>query len=282
MPTSPAYTPSPLHALIFLGVLVTLFFLAIGCATVVVLRLVQLRKRGQLIFNQVHPLAFGPGKTIALAGIFVLLAVMVAYGQSWEWARAWLSYVPLLCLIVAVWAAAASPQGLVEQYGLNKVAVWKLPFMAIVIVGASLVIIYPANMLTAALLWMLDYPLDMQGPVRKFFDIDTPGELYFLLVFAILIAPLAEEILFRGLLHPLLKARIGLWAAIFFSALVFALIHFHLPATPALFLLAVIMSLAYEFTGSLAISIFIHMFFNATTVGLVLLMRYLQMAPPPV
>ena len=79
----------------------------------------------------------------------------------------------------------------------------------------------------------------------------------------IVVAPLGEEILFRGVLYPWIKRigypRLALWI----TALVFAAIHFNLAAFVPLVFLAVVLVALYEYTGNLLASIMTHMLFNA-------------------
>lgn len=79
----------------------------------------------------------------------------------------------------------------------------------------------------------------------------------------IVIAPLGEEILFRGVLYPWIKRigypRLALWV----TALVFAAIHFNLAAFVPLVLLAVVLVWLYEYTGNLLACIMTHSIFNA-------------------
>jgi uncharacterized protein len=84
---------------------------------------------------------------------------------------------------------------------------------------------------------------------------------------AIVAAPLTEELVFRGCVHGALRARFGRAAAIFASAVVFAVIHGHAASLPGLFLLAVCLSLLYEASGSLWVPVIAHAAFNA--VGIV-------------
>jgi uncharacterized protein len=82
-------------------------------------------------------------------------------------------------------------------------------------------------------------------------------------VVTIAIAPLGEEILFRGILYPWIKQmgypRIALWL----TALVFAAIHVNLATFVPLVFLAIVLVALYECTGNLLASIMTHMLFNA-------------------
>lgn len=85
----------------------------------------------------------------------------------------------------------------------------------------------------------------------------------------VLLAPLGEELLFRGILYVWIKQagfpRLALWG----TALLFALIHFNLVIFAPLLALALILAALYEWTGNLLAPIAAHSAFNA--LGFVLL-----------
>lgn len=83
---------------------------------------------------------------------------------------------------------------------------------------------------------------------------------------AIFVAPLLEELLFRGILFPFLAKRAGTLNAALCTSIVFTMLHFHLPSAATLYLLSLVLCFAYWRTGSLWTSIGIHMIFNAITV----------------
>lgn len=104
-----------------------------------------------------------------------------------------------------------------------------------------------------------------QDVVVLFQDMEY-GFLYFYLGgLAILVAPVSEELLFRGLLLPLLARRLGVGAAVVGSSLVFALVHFHVPSLVPLFVFSVALSLAYIHTRSILTPIVMHGLFNAVS-----------------
>ncbi len=84
---------------------------------------------------------------------------------------------------------------------------------------------------------------------------------------AVVVAPIAEEAFFRGLLQTwLVNTLQNRWVAVIAAALVFAAMHASQPqAIPALVLLAVIMGYAYERSGALLPAILIHAVFNLKT-----------------
>jgi membrane protease YdiL (CAAX protease family) len=88
-----------------------------------------------------------------------------------------------------------------------------------------------------------------------------------IVVTAILILPVAEEMIFRGFLQTLLRSYIlRPWRAVILTSLVFIVFHKDPQHWPALFMLSLAMGYAYEKTGSLFRPIFIHSMFNALSV----------------
>lgn len=87
-----------------------------------------------------------------------------------------------------------------------------------------------------------------------------------LILTALIVAPIAEELIFRGYIFGVLRRYTGRWWAMAISALVFAAIHAHIPSLAGLFALAVALTLVYEGVGSLWASILMHSLFNGITV----------------
>ena len=86
-----------------------------------------------------------------------------------------------------------------------------------------------------------------------------------LLIIAVL-APIAEELLFRGILLPaLVRTQLGFWGAAVVSTLAWTLLHFtySIAGMMLVFLLGMIFSWLYARTGSLRVPIFAHMANNA-------------------
>ncbi|MGB0774210.1 MAG: lysostaphin resistance A-like protein [Akkermansiaceae bacterium] len=105
-----------------------------------------------------------------------------------------------------------------------------------------------------------------QEIVRIFQEADAVIIRVLLGFMAIIVAPLAEEIVFRGYFYPIIKRCGGATLAIILTSLMFAAVHTNVPALLPLFFLAVLFALAYEITGTLWAPILIHAAFNATTI----------------
>ena len=113
-------------------------------------------------------------------------------------------------------------------------------------------------------------------------------------VVAVVIAPVLEEMMFRGLIQTVIRsilesrnstlpsfcssrpvpAQSGIrnraWLSILISSGLFSMVHGNVPHWPALFVLGVCLGYAYEKSGSLFRPIFIHAFFNAVSIMFVL------------
>lgn len=79
----------------------------------------------------------------------------------------------------------------------------------------------------------------------------------------ILLAPVAEEILFRGVLYPTARQYGFPRAALWGSSILFAVIHFNIAAFTSLLLLALLLVWLYEKTDNLLAPITAHVAFNA-------------------
>ncbi len=84
---------------------------------------------------------------------------------------------------------------------------------------------------------------------------------------ASVLAPLAEELFYRGLLQTMLRKWVSAWAAILITSAIFVAAHVGLHNTwPSLLFLSVVLGYSYERTGRLTSPILIHSLFNATSV----------------
>jgi membrane protease YdiL (CAAX protease family) len=97
-----------------------------------------------------------------------------------------------------------------------------------------------------------------------------------LMAIAVILAPVAEEIVFRGGLFRYFRTRIPRWWAIGLTSFLFGSLHVSwdsslvgLPSFAPMVVLAVIFCLAYERTGSLGTVVVAHALFNSYTFVLV-------------
>lgn len=95
---------------------------------------------------------------------------------------------------------------------------------------------------------------------------------------AIVVAPIAEELFFRGMVFPALAKRVGLWAGIVLSALIFGIVHLNqaedflggVLLLARLVPLGMLFAWLYHWRGTLVIPIIVHSVFNAASIALLL------------
>jgi len=98
-----------------------------------------------------------------------------------------------------------------------------------------------------------------------------PHVRWLLVITAVIVAPLAEEIMFRGSLQQAFCLITGRpWAAVALTSLIFGLLHPYSWMIPPLFLLSMCLGYIYQRTGNLWATIAIHAAFNGLSVGVLL------------
>jgi membrane protease YdiL (CAAX protease family) len=204
--------------------------------------------------------------SIALAGFFLLTAA-ASFGR--ETAQIDLRaiesslalYFGIVIFVIGFLVMRNVP--LVEAFGLNPARRPRLlGFSAL-----TLVLAFPAIYAAQWAAYTILGPETTPQPIVTFL-MENPGwhERLTVAAIAILAAPLTEELVFRGCLYGVVRQRLGRFAAILGTSVVFALIHAHAATIPALFVLAVALALLYEATGSLWAPILAHSTFNALNV----------------
>ena len=119
----------------------------------------------------------------------------------------------------------------------------------------------------------------VQESVKLLRTTEDPAVLGLMGFAAVVVAPLCEELLFRGYLYPVAKKFTGPWLAACSSGLFFAAAHGNLTALLPLFLFGLLLVWIYEKTGSLWAPIAVHFCFNSATVIVQILDRYYHILP---
>ncbi len=97
-------------------------------------------------------------------------------------------------------------------------------------------------------------------------------------VIVVLVAPLCEEIVYRGLLWGALDRRWGRWVALVVTTLVFALAHVEFTRAPLLVVVAIPIALARLYSGGLLASVVAHQVTNLLP-GIALMLGLLGLMP---
>ena len=90
----------------------------------------------------------------------------------------------------------------------------------------------------------------------------TSGSLFIRVLATIIVAPVVEEVVFRGLILSRLKKAMNIWVAIVISSLAFGLMHGQLLWIAYAFVTGMLFAVVAERLKSIGASIIIHMSFN--------------------
>ena len=139
-----------------------------------------------------------------------------------------------------------------------------------IVAGTSMVTSYLARLIQ-------DGPVDViaHNTLAQLAESPAGPWLVVMSIQVVLVAPLLEEVLYRGILQRTLKSLdLGGWTGIVITSAVFVAMHagvvqWH--ALPPLFLLSLGFGWVYERTGRLAAPIAMHIMFNALNLALALL-----------
>jgi membrane protease YdiL (CAAX protease family) len=146
---------------------------------------------------------------------------------------------------------------------------------SILLAAGLVIIVLPAiESLQFCSQWLLEklhVQTETEAAVQMFLNETTFAGRCYMVVFAVILAPVAEEFIFRGVLYPFIKQFGWPRAAFFGVSALFAGIHFDLTALIPLFILAVFLTWLYEKTNCLLASITVHSLFNAANVVLLFL-----------
>jgi membrane protease YdiL (CAAX protease family) len=163
---------------------------------------------------------------------------------------------------VALWASYHKGRGAIIDFGL-RIRAGDIPLGALLGVAAQLA----ATVLYIPILWFTSYDSnDVSGPAKNLTDKATGGGVLLLILIVVILAPICEEIFWRGLVLRSVERRWGTTWAIIGSSLVFGAAHIEPLQFPALVLFGVVAALLTVRTGRLGPSICAHIAFNAFTV----------------
>jgi membrane protease YdiL (CAAX protease family) len=143
--------------------------------------------------------------------------------------------------------------------GFSRLGFGRIVSTAAVLLFAAYPLLFAADGVSR---WLLGEGSSKQQIIEMFTGSETLQQRVLIIVLAITIAPLAEEFIFRFFLYGVLKRYLGRGPGLFLNSLVFAAVHVHLPSLGPLFILGGCFTLAYEWSGSILVSMTMHALFN--------------------
>ncbi len=145
-------------------------------------------------------------------------------------------------------------------YKKTKVSVKMEKLSPITLIG-SLLLTYLAGDGISRLLALL--PLDdMYETYVEIMEASLSGNPVLVLITLVLVGPLVEELIFRGILYSSFRNRYGVWVSAILGGLVFAIAHGNIFQSLGTFAIGMILCLAYERFNNLTVPFLMHAFNN--------------------
>ena len=168
-------------------------------------------------------------------------------------------------LVTAVWLFAVSKY----RISWSALGLWKGPGgLGVMLAAAALVAGLAVQVIYLRLLELIG--VDTTGATPSTF-LEEGGVLLVLLsLLALLVAPFAEELFFRGFVFVGLANRFGFWWGAVGSAAVFSLVHIEPVKIFPLFILGLLLAWVYYKTGSLWTPVLMHFLNNGIALAVVL------------
>lgn len=151
----------------------------------------------------------------------------------------------------------------IQMFGLDRLS----PGMILAWATGGVVVVYIAVAAVQLLIWepFFKEPWGDEGLqqiVKMLGDADNPGLKAIIVLTAVVVAPLVEEVIFRGVIYTSLKRYSDRFFAAIITSSMFAVVHGTVPGLLPLFALAILLTVAYEITGCLWVPMAMHAIFN--------------------
>lgn len=181
-----------------------------------------------------------------------------------------------ICTLLLVYLRMLRGLAPVQLFGLRQMSLFRAVVMGVLLLLPMLMVINGSAYQLHE--WMKGFwpNLDGQDVAEAFRTSNDPAAKALLAVSAVIIAPLVEEIVFRGFIYAVIKRHTdGIYAALC-SSLLFATVHLHVGTLIPLALLALFFCYMYERSGSLWMPMVLHGLFNGTSLAVMLLFPDVQ------
>lgn len=172
----------------------------------------------------------------------------------------------IACALFLLVAAFLKFRGLAVSRlaGFAKLPVWRAIMTGTILLFAAYPLILVADLVARR---VLGGPSSRQSIVEVFSESQTIEQRVLIIVMAVAIAPLVEEFVFRFFFYGVGRRYLGRWGGLVVNSALFAVVHAHVPSAAPLFVLGGCLTLAYEWSGSILVSMTMHSLFNALTLA---------------
>ncbi len=232
-PNNPASVSMKKRILYVIGLPAWVFF-GFMLAQALVLALLSALQAAGVSFDSVDASVFNA----TASGIIYALAITLVIGVPW-----WIKRRPTTLKDIG----AQRPPNWMDL-------VWAPTGLFVYLVCTTIVMALATQFLT-----FVDFS---QAQDTGFAEVASRPELILAFISLVIIAPVAEEVLFRGYLLGKLRKYAPLWVAILVTSALFAFVHFQWNVAIDVFVLSIVLCLLRVVSGSLWPSILLHMMKN--------------------
>jgi len=151
-----------------------------------------------------------------------------------------------------------------DAIGLRNENLKKSLRFAVLVLGPTLLVVLGLQQLSALALEKMGWLAEDQRTIDLIANTKSWWLRGYLMFFAVVLAPVAEEFIFRGVLFPFIKQLGWPKLAWFGVSFLFALIHVNAPTFVPLFVFALVLTWLYQKTDCLLAPMVAHSLFNST------------------
>lgn len=123
---------------------------------------------------------------------------------------------------------------------------------------------YASNLIATLTGVLIPSAMDSYEDLAQNFDLSTASPVLMILAVCI-VGPIAEELVFRGMIFGKLRRAFSFWPAAIISGIMFGVFHMNIMQGVYASVLGVLLAYVYEKTQTIFGSIFFHIVFNASS-----------------
>ena len=123
---------------------------------------------------------------------------------------------------------------------------------------------YASNLIATLTGALIPSAMDSYEDLAQNFDLSTASPVLMILAVCI-VGPIAEELVFRGMIFGKLRRAFSFWPAAIISGIMFGVFHMNIMQGVYASVLGVLLAYVYEKTQTIFGSIFFHIVFNASS-----------------
>ena len=158
----------------------------------------------------------------------------------------------ILTLVLIAVILLPSNEGILKRIKIKKINLKEYLYIIALSIGVNIILLFLSAILTKI--------IPSYGEVVNQLNIANKSALQ--LVIVIILIPIYEEIVFRGIIFGYLRKNFNIIVAILAQALIFGIMHLNLVQGIYTFILGIVLALIYMYSDSILGNITVHIIFN--------------------